>query len=245
MGVAGAPGSVAMAASPISAVPAAAGAVDHITVAPTSSTIVAPGSQTYTTEGFDQFGNDLGDVTASTYFIVTPDGTCVAATCSAEIAGPHTVTANNAGKTAMATLTVVPGPAARITLSPATATVPAAAGVGQTYQAEAYDSADNDLGDVTVSTTFYIYNGQQCDANNCWNTRAGSYTVYGTYQRLIGFASLTVSGAALDHLTIRQVGASAAGGSQAFAVEGYDVFNNDLGDITAASMLSITPDGTC
>ena len=42
------------------------GPLDHLVLRPTGASIAAGGSQAYTAEGFDQFGNDLGNVTSST-----------------------------------------------------------------------------------------------------------------------------------------------------------------------------------
>src|SRR5207302_1254129 len=109
-------------------------ALDHVTLSPATASIGAGGSQTYATEGFDQYGNDLGHVTASTRFTVSPDGTCSGATCAPYVAGPHTVTGTDAGVTGTASLTVTPGPVAKITISPAAATV--VAGGNQIYRAE-------------------------------------------------------------------------------------------------------------
>src|SRR5439155_7092700 len=83
---------------------------DHITLSPAGTTITAGGSQTYTAQGFHASNNSLGDVTASTIFSISPDGFCIGATCTASIARPHTVTGNDGGKTATASLSVNPGP---------------------------------------------------------------------------------------------------------------------------------------
>src|SRR5207248_792240 len=61
-----------------------------------------------------------------------------------------------------------------------------------------------------------------------------------------GTANLTVGAAGLDHLALTPSSSSiTAGGSQGYTVEGFDVYNNSRGDVTAATTLSITPDGSC
>jgi hypothetical protein len=75
-------------------------------ISPESATISAGGSQAYTAEGFDASNNSLGDVTASTTFSIVPDGSCTGATCTASVAGPHTVTGNDGGRTSTASLQV-------------------------------------------------------------------------------------------------------------------------------------------
>ena len=83
------------------------GALDHLVVSPASASISAGGSQAYTAEGFDQFNNDLGDVTgASTFTIAPADGSCTGASCTATVAGAHTVTATDGTATGTATLTI-------------------------------------------------------------------------------------------------------------------------------------------
>ena len=83
-----------------------AGPLDHITIAPTTATIAAGGTQTYTTEAFDVFGNSRGDVTGATAFSIAPDGSCGGTTCGATAAGAHTVTGQFGGKSAIASLNV-------------------------------------------------------------------------------------------------------------------------------------------
>jgi len=91
--------------------------LDHLALTPASASIMAGGSQTYTATGFDQYNNSLGDVTASTTFRIAPNGSCTGASCTATVAGPHTVTGANAGKTSTASLNVTPGPASRLSLT--------------------------------------------------------------------------------------------------------------------------------
>src|SRR5213076_1862964 len=75
-----------------------AGALDHLVLSPASATITAGGSQTYTAQGFDASNNALGDVTAATTFTIS-GGSCTGASCTASVAGPHTVTGTDTGKT--------------------------------------------------------------------------------------------------------------------------------------------------
>ena len=86
-----------------------AGPLDHLVLSPASATITAGGSQAYTAEGRDQFDNSLGDVTAATTFTIAPNGSCTGASCTATVAGAHTVTGTNGGKTGTASLQVTAG----------------------------------------------------------------------------------------------------------------------------------------
>jgi hypothetical protein len=83
--------------------------LDHITISPDTATIIVGGNQSYTAEGYGGVNNDnsLGDVTSETTFMISPDGSCAGATCTATLAGIHTVTGSIGDKTDTATLQVV------------------------------------------------------------------------------------------------------------------------------------------
>ena len=93
-------------ATPVSITWTVPGPLDHITISPASAMIPAGGSRSYTAMAFDRFNNPIGDVTAQTTFGIAPDGSCTGASCTASVLGPHTVTGNDSGKTAQASLTV-------------------------------------------------------------------------------------------------------------------------------------------
>jgi hypothetical protein len=80
--------------------------LDHISLSPLSNAIVVGEGQSYTATAYDAYGNSLEDVTASTTFVISPDGSCAAATCTPAVAGVHRVTGTYNGKTAIATLLV-------------------------------------------------------------------------------------------------------------------------------------------
>ena len=213
-------------------------ALDHLALTPSTATIAAGDSQSYTVEGRDQYENSRGDLTSSTSFAITPDGSCSSATCTATVAGAHTVTGTESGKTGTATLTVTAGPLDHLALSPATASV--TAGVSQSYTAEGFDQYSNSRGDVTTSTTFTIAPDGSCSAASCSATVAGSHTVTGTDSGKTGTATLTVTAAALDHLVLSPATATiTAGGTQTYTAEGFDQYGNDLGDKTALTTFTM------
>ena len=97
-----------------------------LTLNPGSATITAgDNSQPYQATGKDAHGNSLGDATSRTAFTIAPDGSCTTTdpkTCTATIAGPHTVTGtidlgDGVTVTGTATLTVKPGPPVSLTLN--------------------------------------------------------------------------------------------------------------------------------
>jgi cell division septation protein DedD len=83
--------------------------LNYITISPASSGITAGASQVYSAEGFDQYGNDLGSVTAVYSIESGADGSVVGSSVSATKVGSWTVTASYAGVSDVtATLTVAP-----------------------------------------------------------------------------------------------------------------------------------------
>src|SRR5439155_3624437 len=75
-------------------------ALDHIVLSPSSATITAGDTRSYTAEAFDQYGNSRGDVTGSTTFSASGAATCSGADCGSTVAGDFTVTGSYGGKTA-------------------------------------------------------------------------------------------------------------------------------------------------
>src|SRR5205823_4303741 len=129
-------------------------ALDHLAVSPASATMTSRGSVVYAADARDQYDNSIGDVTATTTFTITPNGSCTGATCTASRAGSHIVTGTKSGKTGTASLQVLAGSSNHILISPTNATT--AAGSSQAYTAQSFDNAGNLIGDVTSSTHFEI-----------------------------------------------------------------------------------------
>ncbi|MBA7671203.1 hypothetical protein ES703_79356 [subsurface metagenome] len=129
---------------------------------------------------------------------------------------------------------VTAGSLDHIVISPDTATI--ATGASQTYTAEAFDSGDNSLGDVTNDTTFEIVAGAggSWAANVYTSEEIGTWIVTGTYSGKSDTATLTVTTASsLDHIVISPDTASiAAGDSQAYTAEAFDPGDNSLGNVT-------------
>jgi len=81
-----------------------AAALDHLVLAPATATASVGSGRTYTAEGFDALGNDIGDQTTSAVFTISPDGSCTASLCTLASIGPHMVTATAGTATGSATL---------------------------------------------------------------------------------------------------------------------------------------------
>ncbi|MBS1878486.1 MAG: hypothetical protein JST31_03130 [Actinobacteria bacterium] len=114
------------AASAEQAVMIETGALDHLVVSPAQATVAPPQplgisanytlkhvlepaapppSQAYTAEGFDAYGNSLGDVTGETTFSVQ-GGSCLGAVCQGGAPGDETLTASDGAAKGGAKLTV-------------------------------------------------------------------------------------------------------------------------------------------
>ena len=188
-----------------------------ITLSPSSQTITAGGSAAFTAEAFDQFGNSRGDVTGATAFSVT-NGACTMNSCGSTVAGAQTVTGNDSGIFGAATLNVLPGPIARLALTPASISI--AAGSSQAYAAMGFDAYNNAVGDVTGSTTFTIAPDGSCTGAGCTANIAdinGSvHTVTGTYNPVPsaqGTANLTITAGSFAQLQLLVPGETAAPGT--------------------------------
>lgn len=97
----------------------AAGPLDHLRLSPATATVcpqLAPFhadvscatsySQTYSAEGLDAYGNDLGDLTADTTFSISTPGSCTGTSCSVgDSTSAETVTGTDGAAQGTATLT--------------------------------------------------------------------------------------------------------------------------------------------
>jgi sugar lactone lactonase YvrE len=67
------------------------GPLASLALSPEAATIASGGSQAYTAQGFDAYGNSRGNITSATKFKISPNGSCTGATCTAAATGPHIV----------------------------------------------------------------------------------------------------------------------------------------------------------
>jgi len=166
--------------------------IDHLVLSPSGATISAGSSQAYAAEAFDVLNRDLGDFTSATSFTYDTNTSCSTNSCSPIIAGDHTITGTDGTASGTTTLHVTAGALDHLVLSPATATV--MTGHTQAYTARGADVYNNDLGDVTSSTTFSIDLGTPCPAAVCTGTSQGGHQVAGVDGAATGTALLTVGG---------------------------------------------------
>jgi len=166
-------------------------ALASITISPDTATITAGGSQAYTAEGFDTYGNSRGGVTASTTFTIAPNGSCTNNVCTTTVAGAHTVTGTKDTKTGTASLQVDPAALDHLVLSPSATSI--LSGGSVTYTAEAFDAYNNSRGIVTGETTFTIGPDGSCTGNVCTASIGGLHTVTGTKDGKTGTATIQVN----------------------------------------------------
>lgn len=86
--------------------------------------------------------------------------------------------------------------------------------------------------------------GATCTATTCTATKAGTYTVIGTYAGYTEHTTLEVAPAAASTITVGPDGATAtAGEPTSYTVSADDAFGNPLPDQTANAALSVAPAG--
>jgi len=215
---------------------------DYIVISPEESTITAGESENYTATLYDQFGNEIGDVTDETEWSddVDPEDASsweenkitINKTSTWEITGEYEEFNDTAN------LTVEPAEVVDIRIEPEEATVDA--GDSQAYTAIAEDQYGNEF-DVTDETEWSIDE----DAGGQWNQTTGVYTseiagtwnITGEYENnthiLSDTVNLTVEPAGPDHIGISPDGTTIrAGESENYTATLYDQFGNEIGDVT-------------
>ncbi len=214
------------------------GVLDHIVISPSSATITSGGSQSYTVTGYDASNNSLGDLTGTSTFTISPDGSCTGSSCTALISGAHTVTADNSGKTDTSALTVNAGApstsTSTITASPASVV---ADDTTSTITVRLKDAAGNNVpssgGTVALSTTLGTLSAVTDNGNGTYSatvksTLVGTATITGTLNAS-AFASSTsvtfVPGPA-THFVVSGPGSATAGSSINVTVTAKDAYDN-------------------
>ncbi|MFC2051590.1 Ig-like domain-containing protein [Chloroflexota bacterium] len=222
------------------------GAVDHITITPSSSTITADETEDYTAEAFDQSNNSLGDVTAGTAFsIQTGAGGSFSGTnpkvYTPEVAGTWTVTGTYATITDTATLTVNQGALHHLEISTTTPTI--TTDDTATFTSIAYDAVNNPWV-FTANTTFSINGtagGSWTGGNVYHPENVGNWTVTGNHTAtgIYDTAPLVVEGGAIVSIALSPSSSTkTAGETESYTVEASDSAAQTW-DVTSSTTFSI------
>ncbi len=215
---------------------------DYITLTVNDSTITADETATFTVEAFDSYDNSLGDVTTESTFTISEgaSGSFTDNVYNPDNAGEWTIEANYNGLTDTTGLTVSPGTADYIIVTPDNTTI--SADDTQTFHAEAYDSHGNDIDEVTDDTTFSISMGAGGSfTDNVYTAEvSGEWTVTGEYGELSDSVSLDVDPGDPSYIVLSPDSDTiSADDSEEFTVDAYDADENFIGDVTDDSDISI------
>jgi hypothetical protein len=191
-------GAMSASQSPITVQP---GALDHLVLSPSSATIDAGTSRSFTAQGYDANNNSIGNVTSTTTFSVAPNGSCVASSCTATIAGAHTVTGNRSGATGTASLQVNPAaPQVSVTLTPSTVVAD-----GASTSTVRVNVADQ-YGNARAGDTVALSTDGDAQLSAVHDNGDGTYTATFTSSTVAGTQTLTaVDGSANGSATLTQV----------------------------------------
>ncbi|MEW5742707.1 MAG: right-handed parallel beta-helix repeat-containing protein [Myxococcota bacterium] len=238
--------------SDLGAFPFQPGAVDHITVSPSSVSVGAGGQQTFTATAYDA-ANNVVPTAVFTWAAAPGAGTITSggvltAGCSTG-AFPMGVTATVGSVSGTASVTIVPGPVASLTVSPASATVKS--GATQSFTVSARDACNNVLASPTVTWGVVGSAGAitQGGVFTAGCTRGPfSNAIVATAGSVTGTASVTVDPGDLAAVSVAPSAASLAPmGMQQFTATASDTCGNPvsptLGWTTSVPGASVTSGG--
>ncbi len=213
--------------------------------------------------GFDAQDRPLGTVTDESTLSIegagswtTPVGTqsleCAANTCTATVAGTHTVTSTLGELSATTAFQVVADhESVRSGLTPGNAVVHV--GEHQSYGLGSQDEYGNQNGSMSAPfrMPFIPSEGATCDEDSCWADQPGTYLIgldmdvfaqrlgqeSGPDSNWIYAAVLTVLPAELDHIEVTADHASVPAGTDVtLTATAYDAGDNVVGDVTDSTI---------
>ena len=215
------------------------GPVASLVISPSQGLAVAGETRTFSVEGFDVSGDDLGDVTTDTTFTSTDASDAIdGAQVVFGVSGPRTLTATDGQASENTDVSVTVGAVASLTVTASRTSV--AAGESATFSVEGFDISGDDLGDVTADTTFSSSDASdQVTGTSVTFGLAGARSIGAADGDARGETSVTVVTGGLHSIVVTSSASSVdAGGSATITAEGFDVAGNDLGDITSDSTFS-------
>lgn len=221
--------------------------VAALSISPEDSSTTAGTPVQFTVSGTDQFGNSLGNQTASSTIVATPVGggtpvTCASGLCDLTVAGVWSVDASQPGPGAPAsdatTLTVNPAALDRVEISPEDDTT--VAGNPVVYTVTGFDEFDNvrTAGATVTATKAGVI--ITCPNGVCSPTDAGTWTITAANGSITDSTDLEVTAGPLADLVVSpDVTTVTPGTDVAYTATGADTYGNALGDRTSTSTFSL------
>jgi hypothetical protein len=172
----------------------AASKVTSITVSPSSASVAAGGTQTFTAIAYDQYGQALSQQPTFSWSVSGGgiiDEESGLFTAGTTIGGPYTVTASASGIDGTASV-IVTAASTRIAITPSSASV--VAGGTQTFSAALYDQ-NNDLISPQPTFTWNVSGGGNISSAGVFtaeNATGGSYAVTASANGINGTAAVTI-----------------------------------------------------
>lgn len=229
------------------------GPLATLTISPSAATAVSGSVVSFTVEGFDAFGDDLGDVTAASTISSNTSADVVSGySIVLKGVGMHTITAADGVVASTSTITVTAVPVAALTLY-GTQTRGIIYGDEVIFLYEGWDAQGDDLGDVTSAVTMSsdssadsIVGGTEVS----FGTPNGVHTITASDGTAILKTPILVSPGKLYSSVINlgpsvlQNGAAvfASGSTVTFGINGRNYHHYDLGPVVDAfPILSTNP----
>ena len=204
--------------------------LDHIMIFPPSTTVTAGASVVFTATAYENFGEELFDVTGDSAWSVDSGagGSWVGNTYHTEYAGTWTVTGTYSGFSDSAVLTINPGVVHEVVIYP-DEPLTLMAGEGISFTAEAYDGMGNLLSDTV---TDFIWTGADSDGVFVEES-VGTYQVSAAYGTVTSpSTTVTVIPEEVHTVTISPTGtvSATAGEDLIFGAQALDVYGNLITD---------------
>ncbi len=211
--------------------------VKYIVVSPGNTTITAGESIEFTAVAYDEFHNEIEDVTTNTTWNIESEagGSWENNVYTSERFGSWMVYAVHLEKENQTTLNVEPGEVTNVTISPET-DFNLTAGVSQQFSANAFDVFGNLITDHVDSFTW------ENAANGMFNEElVGEYIVSATYAHITSESvTVTVVPAEPDHIIITPKESTVtAGESQTYHAVVFDEYGNEIDDVTNDTLWNI------
>jgi len=209
--------------------------MEYIEVSPEDSTITAGETESYLATAYDEFGNEIGDVTEETVWSIDEEAggewDQTTGVYTSEFAGVWTVEGEYDGIVNTTSLTVEPAEAIEIWIEPEEVNI--TAGESQEYTAMGEDEYGNQF-DVTDDTNWSDdvepLETSEWVGNEVTITESGTWEITAEYENetatLTNTSTLHVHPAEADYFEFEQIGDQVAGESFEITITAYDEYDN-------------------